>query len=55
MLKTAVAKKYCIPKFIKLVETKIIFVLLYSKLFLNWLISYIIFNLFKLLLFNSLN
>ena len=35
MLETAVVKKYCIPTSITLVETNIIFLLLYSKLFVN--------------------
>ena len=35
MLGTTVVKNYCIPTSIALVETDIIFVLLYSKLFVN--------------------
>ena len=35
MLETAVVKNYCIPTSITLIETNIIFVLLYSKLFVN--------------------
>ena len=35
MLKTAVVKNYCIPTSITLVETNIIFAILYSKLFVN--------------------
>ena len=35
MLETAVVKNYCISTSIKLVETNIIFVLLYSKLYVN--------------------
>ena len=42
MLETAVAKNYCIPTSITLVKTNIVLVLLYSKLFVNKLISYII-------------
>ena len=42
MLEAAVVKKYCISASITLVETNIIFALLYSKLFVNYLISYII-------------
>ena len=35
MLEAAVFKNYCIPTSITLVETNIIFLLLYSKLFVN--------------------
>ena len=42
MLGTVVVKNYCIPTSIALVETNIIFALFYSKLFVNYLISYII-------------